>query len=410
MTDSISFQVRFQAVFSAARLAFFVAVAGLSFGATNTCQAQRFFDFVSDIRGEPGEDEVLARLELAQLPANHEDVVSLTFTEAGQALFLLGPVYQGEFDRTANQVGITVAGPAINVTDGLLVSIMGTDVVFDDRDQVELFDLSGDSLGFGQGLFLRFENSFGQLGNATINEVPGQFVAIPEPSSVVILAVFIVFAILFSRRRDRAVIFTTNNLQSDFASVVPFTFAIIALLGIQNSTNGQQVTLTTTGSAVRFGPEALGHDFNHRLGESVAIGDGRIAIGAPGFDYSEDLEFPVIDEAPKLSFDDEAGGVFVFNELIDAGVGCRRDTNGQINGSSASPPCLNDYAGHSVAINEDGLLAIGAPGVDVEGSLVSFDNLCRCRCDRNRKSKPADRRLDCARTRLLHRHNLRNVS
>jgi hypothetical protein len=43
---------------------------------------------------------VLATLELTSSPATHTEVRGLTFTQAGQAIFGLGPTYLGGFDET----------------------------------------------------------------------------------------------------------------------------------------------------------------------------------------------------------------------------------------------------------------------------------------------------------------------
>ena len=56
-------------------------------------QAQLVFDFIED-----GTSETIATLELAQLSPNVEDILSLSFSEAGQDLFGYGPVYEGTFD------------------------------------------------------------------------------------------------------------------------------------------------------------------------------------------------------------------------------------------------------------------------------------------------------------------------
>lgn len=56
-------------------------------------QAQFKFDFIEDRTSE-----TIATLELAQLSSNVEDVLSLSFKEAGQELFGFGPVYEGTFD------------------------------------------------------------------------------------------------------------------------------------------------------------------------------------------------------------------------------------------------------------------------------------------------------------------------
>jgi hypothetical protein len=58
-------------------------------------EAGLFYDFVED-----GTGNVLATLELSSLPATHTEVVGLTFTPAGEAIFGLGPTYTGIFDNS----------------------------------------------------------------------------------------------------------------------------------------------------------------------------------------------------------------------------------------------------------------------------------------------------------------------
>lgn len=47
---------------------------------------------------EAHSNQAIGRLELARLPAKHTEVVSLTFTPAGEEMFGFGPVYLGGFD------------------------------------------------------------------------------------------------------------------------------------------------------------------------------------------------------------------------------------------------------------------------------------------------------------------------
>ena len=70
-----------------------IAVIGLE---TSPALASVAYDFVQD-----GSGSVLATLELSSLPARHTEVVGLTFTAAGNAIFGLGQgLYSGSFDAT----------------------------------------------------------------------------------------------------------------------------------------------------------------------------------------------------------------------------------------------------------------------------------------------------------------------
>jgi hypothetical protein len=52
---------------------------------------------------EPESNESIAALTMA-VPATHESIVRLNFTDVGQDLFGFGPVYEGAFDRSTNLV------------------------------------------------------------------------------------------------------------------------------------------------------------------------------------------------------------------------------------------------------------------------------------------------------------------
>lgn len=62
-------------------------------------QAQLFYDFVESPSGE-----VLATLELTNLPATHIDVAGLTFTPTGEAIFGYTSPYTGGFDYTPEPI------------------------------------------------------------------------------------------------------------------------------------------------------------------------------------------------------------------------------------------------------------------------------------------------------------------
>ena len=55
--------------------------------------------FIYNFARDP-DQAVLATLEFSEMPANHSDVVSLTFSPLGEEVLGFGPVYQGIFDRS----------------------------------------------------------------------------------------------------------------------------------------------------------------------------------------------------------------------------------------------------------------------------------------------------------------------
>lgn len=60
---------------------------------TTNVQASHVYEFIQE-----GTGDTLAYWELSSLPAGHEEVISLTFTPIGEAMFGLGEHYDGEFD------------------------------------------------------------------------------------------------------------------------------------------------------------------------------------------------------------------------------------------------------------------------------------------------------------------------
>ena len=76
----------------------------------NRTEASLFYDFEED-----GTGAVLATIELASLPATHTEVLGLTFSDAGQAIFGFGPTYLGTFDTSATGTDI----PSEWIDDGM---------------------------------------------------------------------------------------------------------------------------------------------------------------------------------------------------------------------------------------------------------------------------------------------------
>jgi hypothetical protein len=92
----------------------------------NRTEASLFYDYEED-----GTGTVLATLELASLPATHTEVLGLTFTPAGQAIFGFGETYLGTFDTT---VGDTPAQMIADGIGGLRSTTVGAVSSFNDLD------------------------------------------------------------------------------------------------------------------------------------------------------------------------------------------------------------------------------------------------------------------------------------
>jgi len=91
------------------------------------------------------------------------------------------------------------------------------------------------------------------------------------------------------------------------------------------------------------------------LGTSVAVGNGRIVVGAPGWDES--------------SFDTEVGKVFIY-DLDGNPVGVHTLTNlSYINGGGDI-----DFFGRSVAVG-NGKIVVGSPNFGSSGNITSISNL-----------------------------------
>ena len=152
---------------------FTIALIGLAL-LCNACEAQ-VFDFV-----QRETDDVLARLELSSLPANHSDIVGLTFTEAGQAIFGLGPVYDGTFDLSSR-------GMVIENTTGVLLSDQAVKITFLDEDPVQFVREDG-TVGSTTGFRIKVEPdgdaSLEVAGTNFFVVTRGEFRAVPVPETL----------------------------------------------------------------------------------------------------------------------------------------------------------------------------------------------------------------------------------
>lgn len=128
---------------------------------------------------EDGTGTVLATLELASLPATHTEVLGLTFTPAGQAMFGFGETYLGTFDTTG---GDTPAQMIADGIGGLASTTVDAVSFFSDQDPPsslvttpELFSVYATDVSGHDGIVL-----FG------VPESPvstGDWRAVPEPSA-----------------------------------------------------------------------------------------------------------------------------------------------------------------------------------------------------------------------------------
>ena len=96
----------FQALVSSglARFVLFAVAGNLSTLAPSV-EGQVFYEFEQSSTGD-----ILATIELTQLPADVDDITELTFTPSGEAFFGLGPVYSGAFDRPVSGFAISDDG------------------------------------------------------------------------------------------------------------------------------------------------------------------------------------------------------------------------------------------------------------------------------------------------------------
>ncbi len=148
-----------------------------------SCVAQIHYRFEAEDTGT-----VLAGLELAQLPAAFSDIVELTFTPDGQATFGYGGVYPGVFDLSVNDSNLFDTGNGLH----------GSASIHDN-------DPPDSSIVPTVGTF-RFALSFGGpgIGGPEIDQiivtsnderaepgisVSGRWLAVPEPSTVLLLGV-----------------------------------------------------------------------------------------------------------------------------------------------------------------------------------------------------------------------------
>lgn len=140
----------------------------------NRTEASLFYNYEEDSTGT-----VLATLELASLPATHAEVLELTFTPAGQAIFGFGGTYLGTFDTTDGDTPAQLIADGIG---GLRSTTVGAVSFFSDQDPPsslvttpELFSVYATDVSGHDGIVL-----FG-LPESPVSS--GDWRAVPEPSA-----------------------------------------------------------------------------------------------------------------------------------------------------------------------------------------------------------------------------------
>lgn len=150
-------------------------------------QAAHVYEFVQE-----GTNNTLAYWELSSLPAGYDEVVSLTFTSQGEAIFGLGEVYAGEFDHWANNTASDDGMGGLGDDEDNLFGAL----IFD-QDDVPVSSLVTEPIG--QRLYLGYMNDPG-LDSIWYKyqdsaDGPGEMIAfgdwrkvnVPEPCTVSLL-------------------------------------------------------------------------------------------------------------------------------------------------------------------------------------------------------------------------------
>lgn len=166
-------------------------------------KATHLYEFV-----QTGTNDTLAYWELSSLPAGYDEVVSLTFTPQGEAIFGLGEVYAGEFDHWANNTASDDGMGGLGDDEDNLFGAWTFD-----QDDVPVSSLVIDPIG--QRLYLGYMNDPG-LDSILYKyqdsaDGPGELmtygdwrqVSVPEPSSVTLALLGMASACL-RRHRQRA--------------------------------------------------------------------------------------------------------------------------------------------------------------------------------------------------------------
>jgi hypothetical protein len=156
---------------------------------------------------EEGTGTVLATLELASLPATHNQVLGLTFTPEGQAVFGYGPTYPGTFDFTVRLfVDDGVGG--LTCPDGV-----GNAWINDDAPPAGLYEVLPNSAMFGLGTgfdpggpdYMVLKMLSPWVGGSPYVIRPGWWVVVPEPTCLALVVGAVIVGTGVGRRRKRPV-------------------------------------------------------------------------------------------------------------------------------------------------------------------------------------------------------------
>ena len=173
---------------------------------TAVSKADIVFNFV-----EASSGNTLAVIELSQLPADETSVQSLSFTPAGQLALGLPATYAGQFDFVAAADGPLGANRFGNILSDGSGGLIGSGSIFGDAALTDLQpDQSTLQAGAGtEALVLRFlpaqDSIILRSGNENLAPsiaIAGQFIAVPEPTSFIVLGLG-VSALLIRRRKHK---------------------------------------------------------------------------------------------------------------------------------------------------------------------------------------------------------------
>jgi hypothetical protein len=152
----------------------------------NTAEATLLYNFEQE-----GTGTVLATLELDSLPASHSQVVSLDLSTEGVSIFGFSSPYAGSFDTSVGTFIADGLGGLEGSGDSAIATLVDNDPAI--VDAVAFTLTADDNIGLDQ-----IEIYFGP-DSSPISEL-GDWVAVPEPSTL-ILAAFALPGMIYLRRR-----------------------------------------------------------------------------------------------------------------------------------------------------------------------------------------------------------------
>jgi hypothetical protein len=164
---------------------------------SDRADASLFYDFEED-----GTGTVLATLELASLPATHTEVLGLTFTLAGQAVFGYGPTYVGVFDTSIFAfVDDGSGGLESSYSPSIRASLL------DQNPPFSPIAAGGNAFELIAGRAVVEPLDEMLMGGFVYGDVPdayGDWVVVPEPSCLVLAVSAVLVGVGVGRRRKCA--------------------------------------------------------------------------------------------------------------------------------------------------------------------------------------------------------------